>query len=288
MPSGRMRSGDFLRAHPNPRVLDVATGSGAILDVLAKADGVDMHRVTAIDISPAAIDGIGMRHPDVTRVVADAASTAQDDGSFDLVVSQFGIEYAGVDAAAETARLLAPGGHLIAVLHMTMGALHQPARKAHAALQKLAASRFRRARPRLLRGGIRRRSRVAIVRPYEAAGKAFNPAIQALDGILGEYGSNVADGMLNYLYTTVETMHKRIQYYDADESLAWLQTAATELEHFRGRLDDMDRASLDPDGVQAMSAALVAGGCSPADPEPLMFGGDPLPYGWVLQAAKAG
>ena len=278
---------EFAAARPQPRVLDIGTGSGAILDVLSKVDGIAMHEVTALDIAPSAIDGIATRHAEVNGVVSNAADMPFEDARFDLVVSQFGVEYARDAGIAEAARVLAPGGQLIAVLHFQMGALHQPSQIARRALEKLAASRFLDLAYAYFEAGfaaVRGGDRSA----YEKAGKTFNPAIQALDGILSEYGSNVADGTLNYLYTTIETMHKRIQYFDADESLAWLRSARDEVARFRQRLDEMDVAACDPDGARAFCAALAAQDCNPGQPQPLMFASEPLPYGWAVQAEKRG
>ena len=43
------------------------------------------------------------------------------DSSFDFVVSQFGVEYAGIDAFIEAARLVKPGGQLSLLCHYQDG-----------------------------------------------------------------------------------------------------------------------------------------------------------------------
>ena len=43
---------------------------------------------------------------------------------FDVIISQFGIEYAGLDAFAEIAPFLAPGGQLNMLCHIKDGAIY--------------------------------------------------------------------------------------------------------------------------------------------------------------------
>ena len=94
------------------RILDAACGGGALAEYLVQ------------------------RYPDATIYAVDAASGLPDipgvdvrgntpleqlpfeDQSLDLVVSQFGLEYAVADQAiAEVARVLASGGALVALMH---------------------------------------------------------------------------------------------------------------------------------------------------------------------------
>lgn len=95
------------------RVLDLATGAGAVPRVLTDANAT--LQVTGIDFAelPAA------PHKAI-RLVGRTAMSALPfaDGSFGAVTSQFGIEYADDDKAiAETARVTRPSGRLLFVIH---------------------------------------------------------------------------------------------------------------------------------------------------------------------------
>ncbi|APE28514.1 class I SAM-dependent methyltransferase [Aurantiacibacter gangjinensis] len=99
------------------RVLDLATGDGVVLSMLAegRADldltGVD--RATALPPAPKGTTlrgGIGME------------DLPFEDDSFDAVTSQFGFEYGDIErVAAELARVLRPGGRLGLLTHRLNG-----------------------------------------------------------------------------------------------------------------------------------------------------------------------
>ncbi len=276
---------EFLSTRPEASILDIGTGNGAVIDYLQKVPDSNLKNVSCVDLSKAAVDGVLGRFPDVTGVVADAGAIPLDAGSFDLITSQFGVEYAGSDGIDEAARLLAPGGHLMLLLHVHSGALHQRSLEAIDALMRVRLSNFVSLAYDFFEAGfaaVKGADRTA----YDSAAKALNPAITELDAILSQHGEHVADGTIVYLYTTVQKMHSRIQYYDAEESLAWLRTMGEELKHHEERMLAMDKTALDQEGVEAIRTTLVKKGLMPSQAQPLLFEGDPLPFAWVLQAAN--
>ena len=104
---------------PAMRLLDVACGRGAIL-ALARAQGFT--EVCGVDL--VAIDSAD---PAITGGV-DAAHLPFADQSFDIVTSQFGIEYAGLAAAGLEAARVARH-HLWLLLHAAEGPIAAQARE---------------------------------------------------------------------------------------------------------------------------------------------------------------
>ena len=100
------------------KIIDLASGAGSVFACLPEDHG---HELFAADISDVALTLLRERFPSAHTVACSAAKVPLDDESFDLVVSQFGIEYAGVEAFAEAARLLAEGGRLVALCHISGG-----------------------------------------------------------------------------------------------------------------------------------------------------------------------
>ena len=99
---------------PGERVLDIGTGTGWAARLVAwRGAGV-----TGVDIAPGMLDAaetLSARcepRPDFQR--ADACALPFADGSFDGVVSTFGVIFSSAPtrAAAEMARVLRPGGRL--------------------------------------------------------------------------------------------------------------------------------------------------------------------------------
>lgn len=96
---------------PGDRVLDVAAGDGNVASAAAGRGAV----VTAVDLTPEQVDAGRARSAkeghDVAWLVGDAEALPLPDGSFDHVLSTFGVMYAPRAAAAakELFRVAAPG-----------------------------------------------------------------------------------------------------------------------------------------------------------------------------------
>ena len=111
-------------------LLDLATGNGTVpLAVLtANADlqvtGVDKADIDPLRFlsAPGALESVDFRGG------IDICSLPFDDGTFDAVTSQFGIEYAPLDSAlAEAVRVLAGGGELRLLMHHSDSEIVAPA-----------------------------------------------------------------------------------------------------------------------------------------------------------------
>lgn len=125
-----------LRALPDPlgRVLDIGTGTGRLLELLAPrarlAIGVDASRsMLALARSRLARAGIGQ----ASVRLADMYRLPFPDGSFDLAFLQMVLHYAEDPAGvlAEAARVLAPAGRLVVVDLAAHGRTELAERRAH-------------------------------------------------------------------------------------------------------------------------------------------------------------
>jgi SAM-dependent methyltransferase len=111
----------FANMPPGCRVLDLGTGNGALPRLLLQA-GCDAG-VDAVDVAqlrPKWMESLPPTEQQRVRFHAGVSCETLpfEAGSFDYVVSQFGIEYADLDAALpEALRVLKPGGVLRCVIH---------------------------------------------------------------------------------------------------------------------------------------------------------------------------
>jgi SAM-dependent methyltransferase len=107
------------------RILDVATGNGIVLAHAAAAARAQHRRFSLTGIDQADIDPpryLRNLDPDLrtARFIGSVAAEALPfaDGSFDLVASQYGLEYADLERALdEVARVLVNGGRLVWLAH---------------------------------------------------------------------------------------------------------------------------------------------------------------------------
>lgn len=92
------------------RVLDLCCGTGVVAAAMAARGAV----VTGLDFSAAMLEQARLRHPGLRFDEGDAEALPFADGSFDAVVSNFGIHHVPRPGAAlaEVKRVLRPGGRL--------------------------------------------------------------------------------------------------------------------------------------------------------------------------------
>ena len=237
------RLSSLLRENPEMAILDIASGDGAILDILSSIDDRIADKVTCVDSSPAAIDSIGSRFPAATGVIADAAAIPLDDNGFALVTSQFGVEYAGTDAIDEAARLVAPDGRMILLMHMAGSLMHRECEAALDAIRATEESGFIPLALSMFECGFAA-VRGADRRAYDAAAARLNPAVRQIENTIGRYGENVAGGTISALYSGVATIHAEIQHYEPQPVLDWLHIMKEEMTSFAGRMQSMNRAAL--------------------------------------------
>ncbi len=102
--------------HAPKRILEIAAGTGVATRALArKLPGVP---ITATDLNQPMLDHAATRTPagaDITWQQADALTLPFENGSFDLIVCQFGAMFFPdkVKAYREARRVLAPGGRFL-------------------------------------------------------------------------------------------------------------------------------------------------------------------------------
>lgn len=268
-----------------PRVIDIATGNGAVVEVGLEVLGTDASAFTCIDVSPAAIRNVELRFPGTRGIVADAAEIPLNDQGFDIVTSQFGIEYAGVGAVSEAARMLAPGGRLALLLHIAGGTIHKECSDSLAAIERLRASKFVPLAIETFKAGFEA-VRGADRSPYEAAAKRLAPAIRAVENIMAEFGEEVAGDTVARLYSDIGRIHSHIQKYDPDEVLGWLGTMDSELAAYSARMQSMLDATIGQASFDKLCADLLADGLTMEQAGPLVPTDLALPLAWVLIATR--
>jgi SAM-dependent methyltransferase len=267
------------------QLLDVATGNGALLETALSILDDSLTAYTCVDISEAAIQNIERRFPGVVGVVTDALSIPLEDKRFDLVTSQFGVEYAGMDAIGESARLVANGGQLVLMLHFADGVVHKECQASLEAIEKLQTANFIPLATAFFDTGfaaVRGADRLA----YDAAGTQLSAAIRVAEDIMTEYGEGVAGGTIERLYSDVGRIHSNLPKYEPDEVLGWLASMERELQAYARRMSSMMGAAITEDAFSDLCGQLTSSGFSLDRSEPLLTTGQASPLAWILVARR--
>jgi len=282
------------------RVLDVATGNGAIALLALEAGdriegGLEVHGVDLADIEPEKQVKDTATAAQLRRIAFHRRTGAEampfEDGWFDLVCSQFGVEYSDLARAlGEIARVLKPGGRLAAIMHHRDSVLLQATRQELAQLDFVLndAGLYVKAR-NLLRGITenKRRARGASG-PDHKLQKKQRALRDAMDRVRREAES---DPNPNMLLGPARYVHEIFTALDrgapAQEMLGWLDEARRRVEANRQRLLDMTAAALGDDDLPEARAGLAAAGLTATVMDEFRQD-DGAVLGWRLEARKPG
>jgi SAM-dependent methyltransferase len=271
--------------YSRPRIIDIASGNGAVIKRALAAFDDQASDFTCLDVSDAAITNIRNQFPQVEGLVADACDIPLDSGSFDISTSQFGVEYAGLGAINEAARLLATGGRLAFLLHNQAGSIHRECVESLDAIVRLQESRFIPYAAAMFDAGFKA-VRGADREPYEAAAKQLAPATRTLETIMKQYGQHVAGDTISSLYNDVAQIHERIQHYEPGEVLDWLNKMDSELDAYARRMSSMSQSAIDNETFEKILKGLRSQAYRIDRAEPLLIPGHDLPLAWVLIATR--
>lgn len=266
----------FQGAPSEARVLDLACGAGSALRHAAAA-GVT--KLAGADISADALASLVKAVPGAVTTECSAADTPFEDGMFDFVVSQFGIEYAGLEASVkEAARLLAPGGQFAAIAHLTGGGIEQEVSERLEEGQSIVNSNFIPLAKDLFRTARAPRSDANVAIAQKAV-QAFQPAEQTVGKLASEKG-----GLAAHLYSGTRQMYGKLMNYELSDVIGWLDGMHAEIDAYIGRMASMvNSAATEQEAVNAMMIMQQAG-CQVAQPQKFQLGGRDA--AWVLRAAK--
>jgi SAM-dependent methyltransferase len=262
------------------RLLDLACGNGAVTGFAAQA--APQLRACCVDYSLSAVLELQKRYPLAHCVAADVLCTPFANGSFDMVTSQFGIEYAGVDSVGEAARLVAPGGVLAVILHMQDGGIYRECKQNLQVIDAIGEMRLLPLTRDAFNAGFDVNEGVGSMEAFKEAEKRFTPPVRALEALLAKEGFGVAAGLAQKLYQDIAHMYRRISAYDRADIINWVDGMTGELEAYRGRMSSMMSAALDATAMQKAETLAVAQGLTLSERRSLKMGSDSEAAAWAM------
>ncbi len=272
-------------------LIDLACGEGEVLGLAGlaaqKASGLAVHAVAA-DIAK---DAVGLASSRQTAfiphaLVADSASLPIADMSFDLVLSQYGLEYAGPEAVLEAGRIVAPGGRLHALLHCAGGAVAQSCQPIATFLEQVIRSGllerlddFVITIPRAMAGTVSRET-------GQACAESLREAVEAAAQAAGPAAPGPARDHVVRLIQDCQSVASRLGAYRTEDLQAWITAQSVELEAFHHRMTSMLRVALNHDEIQRVAGQLSALGLSVANVETLALEAGAPPLAWIVDARR--
>lgn len=264
----------FATQTPGTRIVDLASGAGSIFSHLAGSNAFELH---AVDTAAPALKQLRERVPTTRTVVASAAAVPYTDRSFDLVVSQFGVEYAGLPAFSEAARLVAAGGRLTMLCHISDGYIDARNKACLKAARRLLDNDFINKAAALTEAAF-----TTDKARYQRAVQAFIPAEQSISRDVRE----ISTGVHVHLYLGFRRLFENRQQYDPDDIVGWLEQMRGDVDRDIFRLSSMRNAALSHADMSVVMASLGEQGLNDIVYEKFFARSDDKPVAWKLNAVR--
>ena len=265
------------------RILDIATGNGVLLRQAAKTAAGSSFRLVGIDL--AAIDplrhvpGELATHPDVEFLgEIDAVALPFDAASFDVAVSQYGLEYADLGKAiAEVGRVLAPGGRLRWLAHSENSEVVLQNREQHRQVDLLLKS----GGPLDAMGQL-----VARLRRGKNPGLAMNRLDRAMRAAEDFCRRHPPANIVTEVCSGLADIANRWQAYDPNDLHTMVEHSRRALVAHRQRILDLGDAVLTPERLGRVEAGLAAPTWTDVRIETMTAGVGDGPIGLLIEATR--
>ncbi|WP_203294632.1 class I SAM-dependent methyltransferase [Maricaulis parjimensis] len=296
--AGRLQShwsavlADALPASGQVDLIDLACGEGEVLQLAARVAGsLPDVRLNAV-VSDVSLDAVSLAAAsvgqlDANAAVADCAQLPFASSSFDVVVSQFGLEYAGPAAFGEAGRIVRPSGRFNALVHVAGGAVEHACQADADVLEAVVgAELLDRMRdyvitiPKAVSGSVSRED-------GQACADALRQALETVARTVGPAAPGPARDFVGRLVQDIQAAAGRLGAYRTEDLEAWIAGQAAELDAFHHRMTSMLRVAQTEADMSALAGQLSAGGLSVTRVGTVSMGEGGAPLAWVLDARRA-
>ncbi len=235
----------------SPVIFDLACGAGAVFRG-AKAEIPQSAILVCLDYSLSAVKSAVTSPPATYGVVSNCTSLPIKRKSVDILVSQFGIEYAGFNAMRQAGELLTNNGVLCFLTHYRDGAIYKECEanaKSAASIYEtgvLAAAKSSFAacaqfdQGKLSQAQLSREQRVLAT------------AVSKLETSIQASGTDAAGGLLAQLYDSLGQMFRRRTAFDPKDLLDWCDRFNAETASYIKRMTAMMNAALDDSAIERL------------------------------------
>ena len=275
----------FAELPDGSRALDIATGNGIVLAHAVTAAGQcgKTFELTGVDLAEIEPRQFLSEFPAGFEHVHFVGNTAAEDlpfgdGEFDVVVSQYGLEYAELEKAlAEIERVLVPGGRLVWLAHSEESEVVQQNRHQGAQVEYLLAPRGPvDAMEKFI-------ARISKGKSLSYAGRRLQAALVDAEAYRREHPPA---NIVTEVCTVIAETANRWQAYRPSDLANMLSDSRQRLIRHRQRINDLVNAVISPDRLQRVEQHLQAGCWSDTSIETLRAGVGRLPIGRLITSRR--
>lgn len=255
-------------------ILDIASGAGAIYRCLPNIAEYEAH---ALDISADALLRLARDMPSINTHSSGLDDTSFQCMQFDVVVSQFGIEYLGDDGFKHVPRLLKNKGKCIFLSHIKGGVVDAVTEQSLKGLNLVVQSKFL---------SLARDVAYAFNRDDKAIVEQAVKHFMQVEPTIAEYCQMVPRGHHAHLYNGIKQLLSHYNKYDHQTVIEWMDTASKQALENMERLQSMHNAALSIDDIYRLSESLSKQGLEIVSAEPFCLRSEDPPAAWEIIGVK--
>lgn len=256
------------------KIVDLASGAGSIFADLSTPQNYELY---AADLSPEALEHLKERLPTVQTHVCSADNLPFDSDFFDVVVSQFGIEYAGQEGFLEAARIVNKGGSLHVLCHIENGYIDSKNRDELEGAKLVKELAF-------INKAIAVTS-ASYANDNLVMKKVFEEFI-AVEPVLAKYVNGKDRGVYHHLYHGFKSLFTNKSAYSEKDILSWLQDMQKQVDESILRLSEMRKAACSEAAMQEITEKISSLGMHKINCVPFLLPEQKLPVAWYLSSVK--
>jgi SAM-dependent methyltransferase len=266
-------------------IVDIAAGRGvALAEAMQALRGAGTF--LALDYSPAAAAAAQRALSPAIAAAADAALLPLRDRCADAVISQYGVEYAGVGAFSEAARILTPGGRFCSISHFRGGAIELECAENERLIAAAAGPSLFNAARRSLAETFRRREQGSAQLGDAGLDRALAAAVADAARRVASAQPGAAKATLARFLDDLTRLSARRLAYDEKDALGWLAGMEASLGAYQKRMQSMRAAALDQASIDRIGAVFAQSGLVEFRAAPLHLDESRAPAAWVIEARR--
>ena len=256
------------------RVLDIACGAGSVFAALPADHDLLLH---GSDVSGQALKLLKSRIEGVKVSQSSATQLNYPDHSMEMVVSQFGLEYAGLDAFSEAGRVVASGGQFAFLCHCEGGYVDKRTSSQLIGAQAARSSQFAFKAAQLVRA-------MFALEPNTV--KRMAAEFQKSEVTMRNTLAKHPEGIHAHLYHGFRKIYSNYKNYALADILKWLADVSAEVEMATARLTQMQNAMLSESRMAEALERLSNAGLSVNEPSSLQLDDHDAPLAWHLSGQR--
>ncbi len=261
--------------HATSKIIDLACGAGSIFADLGESNS---YTLVGADLSMDALQLLRQRLPSAYVVACSASQLPFPDNSFDLVVSQFGIEYAGLPSFVDAGNLVTSGGRIAILCHLEDSSIHNRNRRLLAGAQKIIETDFVTKAISFVEAVFANRGELV-----QEPRNAFESAESEVSEMLKHH----PEGIHSHLYFGFKKLFDRRAHYDISDITNWLEAMQLDVKKNIRRLTQTGDAASSEEDVKQVCREFSKLGLRKIGYSPFSISGNDLPIAWSITAERA-